>query len=168
MMIKNIFKYGLVAAIASVLSTAEAKPKDKKEKPRPEKKIDREKVKERLKAAFDKRKKRRGDAKKKGQGIRHKGRAFGKLVRDDAKVKELKKDFAEASKKIKGGFDKSKLKDASDEERAALRDKMKAAHKELHELTKTHREEVKKRITEIKKEFTNKRDKVIDGNKPGK
>ena len=34
MMVKNIFKYGLIALIASVLSTAEAKPKDKKDKPR--------------------------------------------------------------------------------------------------------------------------------------
>ena len=166
MMIKNIFKYGLVAAIASVLSTAEAKPKDKKEKPRPEKKVDREKVKERLKAAFDKRKKQRGDAKKKGQGIRYKGKAFGKLVRNDAKVKELKKDFAEASKKIKGNFDKSKFKDATDEERSALREKMKAAHKELTQVAKKHREEVRKRISEIKKEFANKRDKIIDGNIP--
>ena len=67
MFYKNIIKYGLVAIIASALTTTEAKPKKDKEKPdkpRPEKKIDRDKVKERLKAAFDKRKKRRGDAKK--------------------------------------------------------------------------------------------------------
>ena len=56
------------------------------DKPRPEKKIDKEKVKERLKAAFDKRKKRRGDAKKKGSDIRSKGRAWGKLVRNDEKI----------------------------------------------------------------------------------
>ena len=68
---------------------------------------------------------------------------------------------------MKGNFDKSKFKDATDEERAALRDKMKEAHKEMHELTKKHRDEVKKRIAEIRKEFANKRDKVIDGNKPG-
>jgi hypothetical protein len=59
--IHRISKVGLVAIIASVLSTVEARPKkdkQKPDKPRPEKKIDREKVKERLKAAFDKRKKR--------------------------------------------------------------------------------------------------------------
>ena len=170
MFYKNIIKYGLVAIIASALTTAEAKPKKgkgKPDKPRPEKKIDREKVKERLKAAFDNRKKRRGKAKKEGHKIHHKGKAFGKLVRNDEKIKELRKDFSEATKKMKGKFDKSKFKDANDEERAALRDKMKEAHKEMHELTKKHREEVKKRISEIKKEFTNKRDKVIDGNKPG-
>lgn len=170
MFYKSIIKYGLVAIIASALTTTEAKPKKDKEKPdkpRPEKKIDRDKVKERLKAAFEKRKKRRGDAKKEGHKIREKGRAFGKLVRNDDKIKQLRKDFSEAAKKMKGNFDKSKFKDATDEERAALRDKMKEAHKEMHELTKKHREEVKKRIAEIRKEFANKRDKVIDGNKPG-
>jgi len=170
MLTKNLLKIGLIAIIAAALTTVQAKPdknKEKPEKPRPEKKIDREKVKERLKAAFDKRKKRRGDAKKRGHKVHHKGRAFGKLVRDDEKIKELKKDFDAASDKIKGDFDKSKFKDASDEERAALRDKMKAAHKEWYEMAKKHREEVRKRMTEIRKEFANKRDKVIDGNKPG-
>ena len=37
MMVKNIFKYGLIAIIASVLTTAEAKPRKHKDKPRPEK-----------------------------------------------------------------------------------------------------------------------------------
>ncbi len=170
MMIKNIFKYGLVAIMASVLSTAQAGPDKKKgkpDKPRPEKKIDREKVKERLKAAFDKRKKHRGNAKKKGQKVNHKGRAFGKLVRDDEKIKELRKNFSEASKKMKGNFDKSKFKDATDDQKAALRDQMKATHKEWAENAKKHRAEIRQRIAEIKKEFANKRDKVIDGNKPG-
>ncbi len=43
----RISKVGLVAIIASVLSTVEARPKKDKEKPdkpRPEKKVDREKV----------------------------------------------------------------------------------------------------------------------------
>lgn len=170
MFYKSIIKYGLVAIIASALTTIEAKPKKDKEKPdkpRSEKKVDRDKIKQRLKAAFENRKKRRGKAKKEGHKIHHKGKAFGKLVRDDEKVKELRKEFSEAAKKMKGKFDKSKFKDATDEERTALRDKMKEAHKEMHELTKKHREEVKKRISEIKKEFANKRDKVIDGNKPG-
>ena len=62
MFTSRILKYGLVAIIASVLSTAEARPKKdkgKREKPNHHQKVDREKVKERLKAAFDKRKKRR-------------------------------------------------------------------------------------------------------------
>jgi len=169
MVTSRILKYGLVAIIASVLSTAEARPKKDKgkpEKPNHHQKVDREKVKERLKAAFDKRKKRRGDAKKRGHKVHHKG-AFGKLVRNDEKIQQLKKDFAAATKKIKGGFDKSKFKDATDEQKAALREKMKAAHKEWHEFAKKHRDEVKKRMTEIRKEFANKRDKVIDGNNPG-
>jgi len=33
---------------------------------------------------------------------------------------------------------------------------------------KAHRQEVGKRIKEIRLEFKNKRDKVLDGNKPGK
>ena len=56
--IHRISKVGLVAIIASVLSTVEAGPKkgkEKPDKPRPEKKIDREKVKARFKAAVDKR-----------------------------------------------------------------------------------------------------------------
>ena len=36
-MVKNILKYGLVAIIASVLTTAEAKPSKHKGKPGPEK-----------------------------------------------------------------------------------------------------------------------------------
>jgi len=167
---KYLSKILLVAIIAMSLSTVQARPnkhKDKPDKPRPEKKIDKEKVKERLKAAFDKRKKRRGDAKKKGSDIRSKGRAWGKLVRNDEKIKELKKDFEKASEKIKLGFDKSKWKDSTDEQKEALREKMRAARKEWEVLAKKHKEEVRKRMVEIRKEFANKRDKVIDGNKPG-
>jgi len=168
----RILKFGLIAVIASVLSTAEARPKkdkEKPEKPHPEKKIDREKIKERLKAAFDKRKKRRGDAKKRGHKVRgHKGgHAFGKLIRDDAKIKELREAFKKATEKMKGGFDKSKWKDATDEEKAALRDKLKASRKDWADAMKAHHKEVHARIKEIREEFKNNRDKVIDGNEPG-
>ena len=44
---------------------------------------------------------------------------------------------------------------------------MRELHKELLELRKEHQKEMKKRMMEIKKEFANKRDKIIDGNKPG-
>ena len=64
----------------------------------------REKIKERLKAAFEKRKKHHKDSKKKGHKIHHKGRAFGKLVRDDEKVKELRDAFAAAAKGQKSIF----------------------------------------------------------------
>ena len=171
MFIKNIFRLGLIASIATVLSVSEAQAKPQNKKGKPDKprheKVDREKVKERLKAAFDKRKKRRGDAKKNGHKIRHKGKAFGKLVRNDDKIKQLRKEFDAAAKKIKGGFDKSKWKDSTDEQKAALREKMKEAHKNWAEKAKKHRTEVRKRIEEIKKEFKNNRDKIIDGNKPG-
>ena len=51
-MVKNILKYGLVAIIASVLTTAEARPHKGKGKGKPHhEKVDKEKVKERLKAA---------------------------------------------------------------------------------------------------------------------
>ena len=170
-MFTRIIKYGLVAVIASVLTTAEAGPdrKPDKEKPKKERKWDSEKMKERLKAAFDKRKKRRSDAKKRGHKVRdHKGRhAFGKLVRDDAKIKELREAFKAASDKHWKGFDKSAWRDASDEERKALREKLAASKKEWMEQMKSHREEVHKRIKEIKEEFKNNRDKVIDGNEPG-
>ena len=56
MLVKNIFKYGLIAIIASVLTAAEAKPSKGKGKPRPEK-VDKEKLKERFEAAAEKRKK---------------------------------------------------------------------------------------------------------------
>ena len=170
MLTKNLLKIGLVAIIAAALTTVQAKPdkkKDKPEKPRPEKKIDREKMKERLKAAFDKRKKRRGDAKKRGHKVHHKGRAFGKLIRDDAKIKELRDAFKKAADKHWAGFDKDTWKDASDEEKKALREKLAASKKEWMEQMKSHRKEVGKRIAEIKEEFKNNRDKVIDENKPG-
>ena len=78
MFIKRIFKIGLVAVMASALTATGQVPqpapkpdKPKKEKPeRGGKKFDPAKVKERLKAAFEKRKKHRSDAKKKGHKVR--------------------------------------------------------------------------------------------------
>ncbi len=182
MFMKRILKFGLVAVIASALTTAQAQvpqpaPKpDKPRKERPEKggkKWDSEKMKERLKAAFERRKKNRGDAKKRGHKVHDRkkggkrGSAFGKLVRDDAKIKELRKAFAEASKKRWEGFDKDKWKDATDDQKKALREKLAAGKKDWMDRVKAHQKEVRKRLEEIKKEFKNKRDKVIDGNKPG-
>jgi len=146
-------------------------------------------LKERFEAAKKKRDAKRGEAKKKGH--KHKGPRgeFGKLVRNDEKIKELKKQFAAAEDKIKGKFDRKKFKDATDEEKAALRDKLRASRKEwevamkahrvevgkrMKEIRKewevamkAHRVEVGKRIKEIREEFKNNRDKVIEGNKPG-
>ena len=126
MFIKNLFKIGLVAVFAASVVTLEAKPKKGKEKPHPEKKIDREKMKERFKVAHDKRKKRRNEIKRKFSG-----------------------------------------KDIQSPELNEIREKLRELHKELLELRKEHQKEMKKRMMEIKKEFANKRDKVIDGNKPG-
>jgi len=166
--------------VASALTISQAqvpKPDPKPDKPkkeRPEKgKWDKEKVKDRLKAAFEKRSKRHNDAKKRGHKVHgpkkgdKKGGSFGKLVRDDAKIKELKEAFAAASKKGWKGFDRKAWKDATDDEKKALREKMAAGRKEWYEKMKSHREEVSKRIKEIRKEFKNNRDKVIDVNKPG-
>ena len=104
MFVKRILKIGLIAIVASALTAAQAqvpKPAPKPDKEKPErggKKWNPEKVKERLKAAFEKRKKHRGDAKKRGHKVRDhkkgdhkKDSGFGKLVRDEAKVKELKR-----------------------------------------------------------------------------
>ena len=44
---------------------------------------------------------------------------------------------------------------------------MRAARKNWDAAMKAHRVEVGKRIREIREEFKNNRDKVIDGNKPG-
>ena len=177
MFINRIIKIGLTAIIASTLATVQAQPtpkpdkeKPKKEKPeRGHKKWDPTKVKERLKAAFEKRDKRRGDAKKRGHKVRDskKNSGFGKLVRDDVKIKELKEAFAAATKKDYNGFDRKAWKGATDDEKKALREKMTAGRKEWYEKMKTHREEVGKRIKEIREEFKNNRDKVIDGNDPG-
>ena len=186
MFINRILKIGLTAIIASALTTAQSQPApreikkqlpDKPIKERLErggKKWDSEKVKGRLKAAFEKRRKHRGQAKKRGHKVRDskkgdhkKNSGFGKLVRDDAKIKELKEAFAAAAKKNHKGFDRKAWKDATDDEKKALREKMAAGRKEWYEKMKTHREEVGKRIKEIRKEFKNNRDKVIDGNDPG-
>ena len=179
MFLKRILKIGLVAVVASALTTVQAQPAPKPDKPAKEKperggkKWDPEKVKERLKAAFEKRSKHRGDAKKRGHKVRDgkkggkRGSAFGRLVRDDAKIKELKEAFAKASKKRWEGFDKDKWKDATDDQKKALREKLTAGKKDWMDQMKAHRVEVRKRLEEIKKEFKNKRDKVIDGNKPG-
>ena len=116
MFIKRILKIGLVAIVASALTTVQAQPAPKPDKPTKEKperggkKWDSKKVKGRLKAAFEKRNKHRGDAKKRGHKVRDgkkggkRGSAFGRLVRDDAKIKELKEAFAKASKKRWEGF----------------------------------------------------------------
>ena len=177
MFINRILKIGLIAVIASTLVTAQAHPKPKPDKDRPKKekperdrkKWDSDKVKERLKAAFEKRRKDRGNAKKKGHkvGWKKSDSGFGKLVRDDAKIKELREAFKEASKKRWAGFDKDKWKDATDDEKKALRDQMTASRKEWMEQVKAHREEVHVRIKEIRDEFKNKRDEVIDVNNPG-
>ena len=176
MFIKRILKIGLVAVMASALTATQAQvpqPAPKPEKPKKERlekgKWDKENMKKRLKAAFEKRSKRHRDAKKRGHKVhdRKKGGSFGKLVRDDAKIKELKEAFAAASKKGWKGFDRKAWKDATDDEKKALREKMAAGRKEWYEKMKTHREEVGKRIKEIRKEFKNNRDKVIDGNDPG-
>jgi len=177
MFIKRILKIGLVAVMASALTATGQVPqpapkpdKPKKEKPeRGAKKWDPAKVKERLKAAFEKRRKHRGDAKKKGHKVRdHKKKdgGFGKLVRDDAKIKELRDAFKEASKKQWAGFDRGTWKDATDDEKKALREQMAASRKEWLETMKSHRQEVHARIKEIREEFKNKRDEVIDGNDP--
>ena len=191
MFIRRILKIGLVAVMASALTVSAqvAKPEppsdicpaapkpDKPEKGKPErsgKKFDPAKVKERLKAAFDKRRKKRGDAKKRGhkvhdhkKGNHKKGSGFGKLVTDDAKLKELKEAFTKATKEHKGAFDKAGWKDATDEEKKALREKMAASRKEWAQQMRAHQKEVHTRIKEIREEFKNNRDEVIDGNKPG-
>ncbi len=178
MFINRILKIGLTAIVVSTLVTAQAqvpqpapKPdKPKKEKPeRGGKKWDPAKVKERLKAAFEKRGKHRGDAKKRGNKVRGRKKVsgFGKLVRDDAKIKELKEAFAAAAKKNKTAFDRGAWKDATDDEKKALREQMSASRKGWMEQMKAHRKEVHSRIKEIREEFKNKRDEVIDGNKPG-
>jgi hypothetical protein len=175
MALKKLFKYGLLAVMsAALVTTVEAGPdkkpdREKPKKERPEKdgkKFDSAKVKERLKAAFDKRRENRGKAKEKGQKIRQ-GKAFGKLVRDDAKIKELREGFKKAMDGMKGKFDKSKFKDATDEEKATLREQITASRKEWMDQVKSHRKEVHARIKEIREEFKNKRDEVIDGNEPG-
>jgi len=124
-------------------------------------------LKERFEAAKKKRDTKRGETKRKGHKQKGPRGEFGKLVRNDEKIKELKKDFAAAADKIKGKFDRKKFKDATDEDKAALRDKMRAARKEWETAMKAHRVEVGKRMKEIRGEFKNNRDKVIEGNKPG-
>ena len=88
-------------------------------------------------------------------------------MRDDAKIKELREAFKAAAKKQWSGFDKSKWKDATEDEKKELREQMAASRKGWMEAMKSHRKEVHARIKEIREEFKNKRDEVIDGNKPG-
>ncbi|MGB1744251.1 MAG: hypothetical protein ACPHL9_05175 [Limisphaerales bacterium] len=191
MKLKSLLIAGAVAAAFMAPEYATARPKPHKPKPdltdkkdgakenakeggkeRP--KVDREKIKERLKAAFEKRKNHHKDAKSKGHKIKHQGRAFGKLVRDDDKIKELREAFEAAAKehheKVKGLH--KQLKDASDEDKEGLREQLKNLRKDWFEGMKGNREEVRERIKEIREEFKNKRDDVIDaneedGDKPG-
>ena len=173
----------IVSAIGIALATpeslqAQAKPKpvkpdvgDVKEGGKERPKFDVAKIKDRLKAAFDKRKKKRGDAKKEGHKVggkkdRKGGGAFGKLVRDDEKVKELRESFKAAAKeqheKVKALH--KQLKDASDEDKDGLREQLKGLRKDWFENMKGNREEVRARLKEIREEFKNKRDEVIDAN----
>ncbi len=184
-------KYMLfVAAIGIALATpesmqAQAKPKpvkpdvgdvkdDAKEGGKERPKFDAAKIKERLKVAFDKRKKKRGDAKKEGNKVggkkdRKGGGAFGKLVRDDEKIKELREAFQAAAKdqhqKVKDLH--GQLKDASDEDKDGLREQLQGLRKDWFENMKGNREEVRARLKEIREEFKNKRDEVIDANEDG-
>ena len=80
-----------------------------------------------LRAAFDKAQKKARRRKESAatrfvitkRATTRKDSGFGKLVRDDAKIKELKKAFAAATKKQKGAFDRAAWKDATDEEKKA-------------------------------------------------
>ena len=85
--------------------------------------------------------------------IKH-GKAFGKLVRDDEKVKELREAFAAAAKnhhsKVKDLH--KQFKDASDDDKAGLRDQLKNLRKDWFEGMKGNREEVRTRIKEIRDE----------------
>ncbi|MGB1788279.1 MAG: hypothetical protein ACPHP2_02860 [Limisphaerales bacterium] len=180
MKLKSLLIAGAVAAAFMAPEYATARPKPHKPKPDlTDKKDDakddaKEGGKERLKAAFEKRKKHHKDAKRKGHKIKHQGRAFGKLVRDDDKIKELREAFEAAAKehheKVKGLH--KQLKDASDEDKEGLREQLKNLRKDWFEGMKGNREEVRERIKEIREEFKNKRDDVIDaneedGDKPG-
>ena len=97
MVVKNIFKYGLIAIIASVLTTAEAKPSKHKGKPRPEK-VDKEKIKERFKAAAEKRKK-HIESKKRRHSWKGKKIDSEELNELREKMKELHKELHELRKK---------------------------------------------------------------------
>jgi len=172
----------IVSAIGIALATpeslqAQAKPKpakpdvgdvkdDAKEGGKERPKFDVAKIKERLKAAFDKRKEKRGDAKKEGHKVGKGGGAFGKLVRDDEKIKELRESFKSAAKeqheKVKDLH--KQLKDASDEDKDGLREQLKGLRTDWVEGMKGNREEVRARLKEIREEFKNKRDEVIDAN----
>ena len=168
MKLKSLLIAGAVAAaMAPEYATARPKPHkpkpdltDKKDgakenakeggKERP--KVDREKIKVRLKAAFEKRKKHQKYAKRKGHKIKHRGRAFGKLVRDDDKIKELREAFVAAAKehheKVKGLH--KQLKDASDEDKEGLREQLKNLRNDWFEGIKANREEVRECIKEIR------------------
>ena len=118
MFIKNLLKIGLVAVFAASVVTLEAKPRKGKGKPHPEKRIDREKAKERLKVAHDKRKKRRNEIKKKLSGkdiqspelneIREKMRELHKELLELKKEhqKEMKKRMMEIKKEFANKRDK--------------------------------------------------------------
>ena len=143
---------------------------DAKEGGKERPKLDVAKINERLKAAFEKRKKNRGDAKKQGHKVKGKGGgAFGKLVRDDEKIKELRESFKAAAKeqheKVKDLH--KQLKDASDDDKDGLRDLLKGLRVDWVEGMKGNREEVRARLKEIREEFKNKRDEVIDANDDG-
>ena len=177
----------IVSAIGIALATpeslqAQAKPKpvkpdvgdvkgDAKEGGKERPKFDASKIKDRLKAAFDKRKKKRGDAKKEGHKVggkkdRKGGGGFGKLIRDDEKIQELRDSFKAAAKeqhkKVKALH--GQLKDASDEDKDGLREQLKGQRSDWVESMKGNREEVRARLKEIREEFKNKRDDVIDAN----
>ena len=172
---------GIALAMPESLQ-AQAKPKpvkpdvgdvkdDAKEGGKERPKFDVSKIKERLKAAFDKRKKKRGDAKKDGLNVGRKkgpkgGGAFGKLVRDDEKIQELRDAFKAAAKEQhqKTRDLHKQLKDASDEDKDGLREQLKGLRADWVEGMKGNREEVRTRLKGIREEFKNKRDEVIDAN----
>ena len=64
-------------------------------------------------------------------------------------------------------LDQDGCKDATEDEKSGLRDQLKSLRKDWFEGMKGNREEVRTRIKEIRGEFKNKRDEVIDGNDTG-
>ena len=129
---------------------------DQNEKP----KVNFGEVSERMKIAFEKIKSKRNESQIKGT------KSFGKLVADDEQIKEIRESFRTAITDQAERFKQliESLDGSTEDNKESLRENLKSLRTEWFESLKANREEFRLRIKEIRNEFENDREDILDSN----
>tara|TARA_B100000700_G_scaffold215814_1_gene237218 strand:+ start:2246 stop:2791 length:546 start_codon:yes stop_codon:yes gene_type:complete len=117
-------------------------------------------VSEGMKIAFEKIKSKRNESQ-----IRD-TKSFGKLVADDEQIKEIRESFRTAITDQAERFKQliESLDGSTEDNKESLRENLKSLRTEWFESLKANREEFRLRIKEIRNEFENDREDILDSN----